>query len=155
MTDDQVAAAFDGIDVDELPETVDKAAVERVRRVAYLLDESVPVPGVEYRIGVDPLLSAVPGVGDALSAAVSLYIVAESARLGVSFTTLVKMLATVTLDTAGGMLPVVGPVFDAVFKSNKWNVEMLLEEIVPEESDDGPAEDSEAVTIEVAGPDED
>lgn len=153
MTDDQVAAAFDGIDVEELPDSVDQAAVERVRRVAYLLDESVPVPGVDYRIGVDPLLSAVPGVGDALSAGVSLYIVAESARLGVPFTTLVKMLATVTLDTAGGMVPVVGPVFDAVFKSNKWNVELLLEEIAPET----PAEETtqtDGVTIEVTSPDE-
>lgn len=154
MTDDQVAAAFDGIDVDELPDSVDQAAVERVRRVAYLLDESVPVPGVDYRIGVDPLLSAVPGVGDALSAAVSLYIVAESARLGVPFTTLVKMLATVTLDTAGGMLPVVGPVFDAVFKSNKWNVELLLDEIVPEATADETAQ-TDGVTIEVTSPDED
>jgi len=153
MTDDKVAAAFDGIDVEELPDSVDQAAVERVRKVAYLLDESVPVPGVDYRIGVDPLLSAVPGVGDALSAAVSLYIVVESARLGVPFTTLLKMIATVTIDTAGGMVPVVGPVFDAVFKSNKWNVEMLLDEIVPEATpDDG--DDTEAVTIDVTTPDE-
>lgn len=156
MTDDKVAAAFDGLDIEELPESVDQAAVERVRRVAYLLDESVPVPGTEYRVGVDPLLSAVPGVGDALSAAVSLYIVAESARLGVPFTTLVKMLATVTVDTAGGMLPVVGPVFDAVFKSNKWNVELLLDELLTEAGDEAEAAtETDAVTIEVSGPDED
>lgn len=153
MTDDKIAAAFDGIDVDELPDSVDQAAVERVRRVAYLLDESVPVPGMDYRIGVDPLLSAIPGVGDALSAAVSLYIVAESARLGVPFTTVVKMLATVTIDIAGGMVPVVGPVFDAVFKSNKRNVEMLLEEIMPEETAEEEA-DPDAVSIDVTAPDE-
>lgn len=153
MTDDKIAAAFDGIDVDELPDSVDQAAVERVRRVAYLLDESVPVPGMDYRIGVDPLLSAIPGVGDALSAAVSLYIVAESARLGVPFTTVVKMLATVTIDMAGGMVPVVGPVFDAVFKSNKRNVEMLLEEIVPEETAEEETNPG-AVSIDVTAPDE-
>lgn len=153
MTDEQIAAAFDGIDLDELPETVDRAAVERVRKVAYLLDESIPVPGTSYRVGVDPLLSALPAnVGDAISTTVSLYIVAESARLGVPFTTLVKMLATVTLDTVGGLVPVVGPVFDAVLKSNKWNVELLLEELLSETADT--EESTEAVTIEVTAPDE-
>lgn len=152
MNDDRVAAAFDGMDLDELPDSVDQAAVERVRRVAYLLDESVPVPGTNQRIGLDPLLSAVPGnVGDVVSAAVSLYIVAESARLGVPFTTVVKMLGTVTLDAAAGMLPLVGPLFDAVFKSNRWNVEMLLEELLPEAEETA---ETEAVTIEVTTPEE-
>lgn len=148
MANNGVADAFDGIDPEDLPESVDRAAVERIRRVAYVLDESIPVPGTGYRIGVDPLLSAVPGVGDAIGAAVSLYIVAEAARLGVPLTTLVRMLATVTLDTLGGMVPWVGPVFDAVIKANTWNVELLLEEILPEEAFEQEAQD-EAVTIEV------
>lgn len=148
MTRDGVAAAFDGIDPEDIPESVDRAAVERIRRVAYVLDESIPVPGTEYRIGVDPLLSAVPGVGDAIGAAVSLYIVAESARLGVPFTTLLRMLAAVTLDAAAGMVPYVGPVFDAVLKTNKWNVELLLEEILPDETFEE-ATGEEAVVIEV------
>lgn len=143
-----IAAAFDGISMEELPESVDHAAVRRIRRVAYFLDESIPVPGTEYRVGVDPVLSAIPGIGDAVSTAISLYIVAESARLGVSFTTLVRMLATVSIDILGGLLPVVGPLFDAVFKANTWNVELLLEELLPEEEfGTDPAE--EAVVIEV------
>lgn len=148
MSRDGVAAAFDGISTEELPESVDRAAVRRIRRVAYVLDEAIRVPGTEYRVGMDPVLSALPGVGDAVSAAISLYIVAESARLGVPFTTLLRMLATVTIDTIGGMLPVVGPVFDAVFKANKWNVELLLEELLPDE-EFGTEPGDEAVVIEV------
>lgn len=148
MSRDGVAAAFDGVSTEELPESVDRAAVRRIRRVAYFLDESIPVPGTGYRIGVDPLLSSLPGVGDAVSTAISLYIVAESARLGVPFTTLLRMLATVTIDAVGGMLPVVGPLFDAVFKANKWNVELLLEELLPDEAFETEP-DEEAVVIEV------
>lgn len=148
MAQERVAAAFDGIDPEELPDSVDQAAVRRIRRVAYFLDESIPVPGTGYRIGVDPILSAIPGVGDAVSAAISLYIVAESARLGVSFTTLVRMLGAVALDAVGGMLPVVGPVFDALVKANKWNVELVLEELLPEEEFE-PGTDDEPVVIEV------
>jgi len=133
---DDIAAAFEGIDPADVPETVDRAALARMQTVAMALDESVKLPVVEYRIGLDPILSAIPGVGDALSAGVSLYIVIESARLGVSFTTLLGMLARVSIDFAGGSIPVIGPVFGAVFKSNARNVEAAMEDLFPKQRDD-------------------
>ncbi|KPN31010.1 hypothetical protein SY89_01752 [Halolamina pelagica] len=133
---DEIAAAFDGIDPADVPESVDRAALERMRTVAMVLDESVEIPVIEYRIGVDPLLSMLPGVGDALSAGISLYIVVEAARLGVSFTTLLGMLARISADAVGGSIPVVGPVFDAVFKANKWNVEAAIDDLFPHSSDE-------------------
>lgn len=145
MTDD-IAAAFDGIDPADVPETVDRAALARMQTVAMALDESIKLPVVEYRIGLDPLLSAIPGVGDALSAGVSLYIVVESARLGVSFTTLLGMLARITIDFAGGSIPVVGPLFDAVYKSNKRNVEAAVQDLFPKEHD---TDDEEPEVIEI------
>lgn len=133
---DEIAAAFDGIDPADVPESVDRAALERMRTVAMALDESIRLPIVDYRIGLDPLLSVIPGVGDALSAGISLYIVIESARLGVSFTTLLGMLGRITIDVAGGSVPVVGPVFDAVFKANKWNVDAAIDDLFPADDDD-------------------
>lgn len=154
MTDD-IASAFEGIDPADVPETVDRAALARMRTVAVALDESIRLPVVEYRIGLDPMLSAIPGIGDALSAGVSLYIVVESARLGVSFTTLLGMLARISLDFVAGSVPVVGPAFDAVFKANKWNVEATLQDLFPKQaSDDAAPEDdaADAVTIPVTTP---
>jgi hypothetical protein len=119
--------------------------------VRRLLDESVRVPGTEFRVGLDPLLSALPGnVGDAVGAGFSLYIVLESARLGVPLTTLLRMLANVAVDVAVGSVPVVGVLFDAVWKANARNVELALSELaaVDEPGDDSGA-DAEAVTIEV------
>lgn len=147
MSDD-IAAAFEGIDPTDVPESVDRAALERMRTVAMALDESIRLPVVEYRIGLDPLLSMVPGIGDALSAGISLYIVVESARLGVSFTTLLGMLARISVDVAGGSIPIVGPAFDAVFKANKWNVEAAIADLFPE-SHDADNEDREVVEIPV------
>jgi hypothetical protein len=146
---DEIAAAFDGIDPADVPESVDRAALERMRTVAMVLDESIEIPVIEYRIGVDPLLSMIPGVGDALSAGISLYIVIESARLGVSFTTLLGMLARITVDAAGGSIPFVGPVFDAVFKANTWNVEAAMDDLFGEDRDE---EEDDAVTIPVTTP---
>lgn len=102
-----------------------RGALERARFVADLMDEAVRVPGTEYRVGVDPLLGVVPGGGDAASAAVSLYVVAEAVNAGVPPRTAAGMLALVGVDAAVGSVPVAGTLFDAVWKANKWNVGML------------------------------
>lgn len=136
---------------DDLPPTVDGAAVERMRVVARLLDEQVRVPGTGFSVGLDPLLGAVPVVGDLVSGGLGLYIVLESANLGVSYTTLVRMLGNVALDAATGTVPVVGTLFDALFKSNKRNLELALRDL-GYEPERGERED-EGVSIEIeAGP---
>lgn len=131
MADDSSGAAesYDRLDPDDVPDTVDEAALERMRTVAKLLDEAVTIPGTQFKVGLDPFIGAVPVVGDALSLGVSLYIVGESARLGVSYGTLLKMLANVSIDAVGGSIPYVGLVFDAFWKANKWNLELLFEEL--------------------------
>jgi hypothetical protein len=129
MTHHDFDAAFvDGFD-GELPESLDEAAVERMRAVAKLLDEQVEIPGIGFRVGLDPLVSTVPGVGSAVGAVVSLYIVAEAAYLGVSFSTVLRMLANVAIDAVGGSVPYVGILFDAVWKTNKRNLRLALEDL--------------------------
>ena len=113
-------------DIDEIPDSVDEAAVRRMRFVANLLDDSIRVPGTDFRIGIDPILGILPGAGDAMAAAMSVYIVLESARLGVPFLTLLQMMANVTLDFAIGSVPVIGPLFDAAWKANQKNVELAV-----------------------------
>ena len=137
-----LAAEFDAAFEDGLPESVDRAAVRRMRFVARLLDESVRVPGTNYRIGIDPIVGVLPGAGDAVTGFVSLYIVVESARLGVSYETLLKMLANVTLDVATGSIPYVGSLFDALWKSNERNVALALEDLAARP----PGRDDEDVT---------
>ncbi|MFC4358479.1 DUF4112 domain-containing protein [Halobium salinum] len=151
--DDDLDAEFEDLDFD-LPETVDREAVERMRTVARLMDSAVDVPGTNTSVGLDPVLGAIPVVGDVVSAGFSLYIVLESARLGVGFSTLLKMLANVTVDVAGGSVPYVGPLFDAVWKANEWNLEMALEELAEADADEDLDPKPEAVTIDIDGPDE-
>lgn len=111
----------------QLPESVDRAAVERMRVVAFVLDEGIRVPGTDFRFGIDPVLGVLPGAGDVFSGGLSLYIVVESARLGVSYATLLKMIANISLDVAVGTIPVVGDAFDFVWKANKRNFELALD----------------------------
>lgn len=115
--------------IERLPRSVDRAAVERMRFVAYVLDEGIRVPGADYRIGIDPLLGVLPGAGDVLSGAFSLYIVLEAAHLGVSYATLLRMIANVSVDVIAGTVPVAGDLFDAVWKANKRNFELALDDL--------------------------
>lgn len=145
--------AFDEFD-GELPPGVDEAAVRRMQTVARIFDDLVPIPGTDYRVGLDPALGLVPVVGDALSTGLSLYVVLESARLGVTYTTLLQMLANVAIDTAAGSVPVVGDIFDAIWKVNKRNLELAIEDLTrgAVESLDGLEgfdEDDDAVEIEI------
>lgn len=106
-------------------ETDERAALRRARRVSELLDESLRVPGTDFRLGLDPILSVVPGGGDAAAATISLYVVGEAARAGVPTPVLLRMLANVGVDAVGGSVPVAGTVFDALWKANKRNVELF------------------------------
>ncbi|WP_336000139.1 DUF4112 domain-containing protein [Halorientalis halophila] len=101
------------------------AAIRRASRVARLLDEAVRVPGTDFRIGLDPIIGVLPVAGDSVAAALSLYPVLEAYRLDASRGTLAKMLALVGIDAFIGSIPALGPVFDAFWKANEWNVRAL------------------------------
>ena len=116
-------------DIESLPDSVDEAAVQRMRFVAHLLDDSIRLPGTEFRIGLDPIIGVLPVAGDAVAAALSGYIILESARLGVSYLTLLRMLANVGVDFAVGSVPVVGDIFDVAWKANVRNLRLALADL--------------------------
>jgi hypothetical protein len=113
--------------IDDLPASVDRAAVGRMRFAARVLDDSVQIPGTPLRVGLDPLLGLLLVAGDAVSGALSLYIVVESARLGVPLPTLLRMVANVAIDVGGGSIPFVGDLFDAVWTANTRNLALALD----------------------------
>jgi hypothetical protein len=103
---------------------------ERVRRldsIATLLDTAFVVPGTRIRFGFDGLIGLVPGIGDAVTTMLSLYIVHEAWQLGAPRHVLTRMLANVVLDGFIGAVPVAGDVFDVLWRANKRNVRLLRE----------------------------
>jgi len=101
------------------------AKLRRVRRLSYILDNAIPIPGTSYRIGIDPLLGLLPGGGDILGSGFSAYIVLEAALLGLPRETLVRMALNIVLETLAGTVPVVGDFFDATWKANVKNIALL------------------------------
>lgn len=101
--------------------------IRRLDRLAILMDDSIRIPVVGYRIGYDVLLGLIPGIGDIAGLAIGTYVVLESARFKVPRSTLLRMIANVALDTIFGAIPIVGDVFDATYKANLRNLRLLRE----------------------------
>jgi hypothetical protein len=104
-----------------------RAILTQVNRLAWLLDNSIPVPFLNYRIGVDAVVGLIPGIGDMAGLLVSSYIVTQAVRLGVPRVTLMRMVGNIALEAIVGMVPLVGDFFDATFKANARNVKLLNE----------------------------
>lgn len=97
----------------------------RVRVLAQLLDNSIAIPGTGWKIGLDPIVGLIPGVGDLIGAVLSAYIILEAARADVPGFVLLRMIVNVGFDTLLGAIPAVGDLFDAAWKSNMKNVALL------------------------------
>ena len=102
--------------------TRSRSRAERIARLdalATLLDTAFILPGTNVRFGFDALIGLIPGIGDAITTAISLYIVREAHQLGAPFHVIVRMLANVALDGFVGAVPVVGDAFDVMWRANR------------------------------------
>ena len=94
-----------------------------------------PVPGTSWKIGFDPIIGLIPGIGDLIGARrVRLHHSGSGARRMCRRVTLVRMLVNVGIDTLVGAVPAVGNVFDAAWKSNTMNVALLERHVAGIES---------------------
>jgi len=103
--------------------------VERLRTMSRLLDNAFTVPGTKYRFGLDALIGLVPGLGDAVSAVFSGYLILQASRLGAPKPVVTRMVANVAVDTIVGWIPLLGDLFDAGWKSNVRNMKLLEEHL--------------------------
>ncbi len=104
-----------------------QSSLARLKRLEQAMDRQFSFAGI--RFGVDAIIGLVPMVGDLISGAIGLYIIAEARRLGVSRWTKGRMYANWGLDVSFGALPIAGDVFDVVFKSNTKNVRLLIADL--------------------------
>ena len=99
--------------------------LEALRHVSRLLDSAFVVPGTRIRVGLDPILGLVPGLGDLASPLFALVLLWQSRDFGVPRVVQLRMIFNVAIDALVGLLPVAGDVFDVAWKANDRNLALL------------------------------
>lgn len=112
-------------------------SVSRLRKWAEhlvtLLDDRFRIPGTDVRFGLDPVIGILfPGIGDAVTGAGSIGLLALALRRGVPRVILFRMILNILVDVFAGALPIVGDIFDVAYKSNRRNLELIREHEAPE-----------------------
>ena len=95
--------------------------------VSYLMDNLLKVPGTQKaRIGINPFLDLVPGIGDAAATVIQAVTILEAHRRNVPRIVLARMALNVLLNGFMGMIPFVGEGFAFFFKPTTRNYDLLL-----------------------------
>ncbi|MDQ6623897.1 MAG: DUF4112 domain-containing protein [Verrucomicrobiota bacterium] len=93
------------------------------------MDDLLRLPGTRFRIGIDPLIGLIPGIGDTGSAMVSAIALIQAARYGLPKIILARMSVNILLNELIGIVPIAGDAFSFWFKSNARNYRLLQEHI--------------------------
>ena len=106
-------------------------------------------------IGLDPLISLIPELGDAGSSAISgIYLLYEAKRAGLGASSYLKIIGLQAADFAIGAIPMIGDIGDYFFKAGKLSVssfEKKTKELILEARKAGVPEDEIAKITASAG----
>ncbi|HYB98892.1 MAG TPA: DUF4112 domain-containing protein [Candidatus Limnocylindrales bacterium] len=94
-------------------------------RLVLFLDDGFVLPGTSFRVGFDAVLGLIPGIGDLITTSTSLSLLYLAHERGVPKPVIARMVLNVAVDAAVGAIPVLGDVFDVVFKANRRNLTLL------------------------------
>ena len=113
--------------VTRLPRTESERSrsLGEVEMLAWLLDNSIPVPGTGRRFGIDAVIGFVPVLGDLVSGGLGLFVVWRASRFGLPRIVVARMLANTAVDIVVGAIPILGDAFDLWFKANTRNLGIM------------------------------
>jgi hypothetical protein len=100
---------------------------DTAEKIAWLTEGLIRIG--PYRIGLDPIVGLVPGIGDFITAVASVVIVQRAIALGVPKAAVARMVVNVAVDAAVGAIPFLGDLFDFAFKANTKNLAILRESL--------------------------
>jgi len=97
----------------------------RLDTFSYYTDSNIRVPFTKFRFGLSPLIGLIPGIGDFAGLILSLYVLYEARKVGASRKVQRQMIRNMLIEFLGGLVPVFGDAFDAVYKANTKNTALL------------------------------
>lgn len=119
------------IDVEVLPPKKQGDGHDFARLLAWILDDLIPVPGTKYRVGLDPIIGLIPGIGDTSTTAFASIILIRALSAGVPKVVITRMAVNILINALVGAIPGLGDLFSAWFKSNRKNFDLLQKHAQP------------------------
>jgi hypothetical protein len=93
--------------------------------IALIMDDLLRLPGTNFRIGLDPIIGLIPGIGDTSSALVSAAVLIQAVRRGLPKILIARMSVNILINEIVGIVPIAGDAFSFWFKSNSRNYDLL------------------------------
>jgi len=90
-----------------------------------IMDDFLRFPGTKLRVGLDPIIGLLPGIGDVASAIISAVVLVHATRYGLPKILLTRMAMNILINELVGIIPGLGDAFSFWFKSNVRNYELL------------------------------
>lgn len=115
--------------MDEQRRARQEAVLSRLDRFSRFTDSSLRIPFTRFKLGAEAIIGLIPGVGDLAGLVLSGYVLVEAQRAGASGATKRRMVRNMLIDFVGGLVPVVGDAFDAIYKANTRNTRLLRMEL--------------------------
>ena len=95
-------------------------------KLVRFLDDGIRIPGTDFRFGLDAIIGFfLPGVGDFATGAGAMSLLVLAIRERVPTVVIARMVVNIGIDTLLGSVPMVGDLFDLVFKANRKNLELI------------------------------
>src|SRR5271154_2837439 len=98
---------------------------ENLDMLSHVLDDFIKIPGTSIRFGLDGIIGVIPGIGDIIGGVASCIIIVAAWMRGVSYVTVLRMLANVGIEVVVGAIPIFGDMFDIAWRANRRNYALL------------------------------
>lgn len=92
---------------------------------ADLMDQRFVIPGTDIRFGIDSVVGIIPGIGDWLGGFLALYFPIQATLRDISSAVVGRMFFNIIIDIVIGAIPLLGDIFDVVWKANVKNARLL------------------------------
>lgn len=102
-----------------------RAVRQRIEAMEKLLEGLFVIPGTNFRVGADAIMSLIPVGGSAVAAAMGAWMAWEARNLGMPKHALIRMAGNIGLDALLGAVPFIGAVPDLFFRSNTRNLKII------------------------------
>ena len=103
--------------------------IEKLELMADWMDSRFRIPGTSIRFGFDSILGLIPGIGDTITLASTVYLLGHANNMGIPSHIKMKMIWNAFIDWLIGIIPFFGDIFDVGWKANRKNVALLKKHI--------------------------